>query len=66
MDDSVNLQAPDTYDRLETMTLAGAYVEDTADVTDVPPPTKPSGRSRRELERYLEERALEKELDDLW
>ena len=66
MDESVKLPDSDAYDALDTTTFAETdseleFGEQAASVTNTP-----SARSRRELERYMEERALEKELDALW
>ena len=66
MDESVKLPESDVYEALDTTTLVDTnpeheFGEQTSSAT-----SGPNARSRRELERYMEERALEKELDALW
>ncbi len=65
MDDSVDLTVSDSYDVLDSMTL----FDTDDDIDDIPESSVrkvPQARTRRELERLMEERALEKELNDWW
>ena len=63
MDHSVKLTESDANDALDSTTHAApsglSQPAASADSSLTP-------RTRRELERYMEERALERELDSLW
>ena len=63
MDHSVKLPESDANDALDSTTHAApsGLRQPTASADSSLNP-----RTRRELERYMEERALEKELDSLW
>lgn len=72
MDDSVDLTVSedltvsDSYDVLDSMTLFDTDGDDVVDIPETSVRKVPEARTRRELERLMEERALEKELNDWW
>ena len=66
MDDLVKLPELDAYGASDTTTLADPTEVRETQQQAADAASAPNARTRRELDRYLEERALEKELESLW